>query len=83
MYTGVDFEVDEKGKPVTPVLVSPPFNSVWKTEGLVAIIGTEEETYPAAQPVSATPTALDAIITLPEQQWQILDNDEKFAKYCY
>lgn len=64
MYMGVDFDVDETGEPITPVLVSPPINSVWRTDGLAIVIGTEEELYPAAVKQYSSGTAQPAPETI-------------------
>lgn len=69
MYLGVDFDVDENGKPIPPVLVPPPFTEVSRVDGLAMILSTEEQFHRAMQGGSASssePCAMEVNLTLSE-----------------
>ncbi|KAF7585187.1 hypothetical protein BBP40_011804, partial [Aspergillus hancockii] len=78
MYVGMDFDVDERGAGIVPVLVSPPFTEVSLVDGLGIILGTEEEVKRAGwlEGEVVTPCALDVQLSLSEPLWWILDGDE-------
>ena len=83
MYVGVDFDVDGQGRPIPPVLVSPPLSPV---DGSARILSTEEdfyyETKGSGQATSAGKQNAVAInLTLTEPLWLILGEDEQFRKH--
>ena len=83
MYVGVDFDVDGQGRPIPPVLVSPPLSPV---DGSARILSTEEDSYQAttAPGQASSPGKQNAVainLTLAEPLWSILGEDEQFRKH--
>lgn len=78
MHKGVEFDVDQHGDAVPPVLVSPPFTPISLVDGLALFLSTEEQLQPSS--VSGT-SAIDVNLTLIEPLWSILDEDEEFQKF--
>lgn len=83
MYVGVDFDVDGQGRPIPPVLVSPPLSPV---DGSARILSTEEDFYceTTAPEQASSPGKQNAVainLTLAEPLWLILGEDEQFRKH--
>lgn len=86
MYVDVDFDVDGQGRPIPPVLVSPPLSPV---DGSARILSTEEDFYQrnatTKTPGQASPpgkqNAVAINLTLAEPLWSILGEDEQFRKH--
>lgn len=81
MYVGVDFDVDGKGNPVQPVLVSPPLTEISCVDALAMIMSTDEDLSRVAEQDNSGPNAIDVNLTLTEPLWSILDKDEQFRKH--
>ncbi|OJK03618.1 hypothetical protein ASPACDRAFT_22320 [Aspergillus aculeatus ATCC 16872] len=85
MYCGMDFDADEGGNALAPVLVSPPLTDISRVDGLAFILSTEEELHRATQHEGSrqrSPPSLDVNLTLMEHLWPILAADEQFRQYC-
>ncbi|RAH86614.1 hypothetical protein BO86DRAFT_432008 [Aspergillus japonicus CBS 114.51] len=85
MYCGMNFEADEGGNSLAPVLVSPPLTEISRVDGLAVILSTEEQLHPPTQHEGSrqrSPPSLDVNLTLMEHLWPILAADEQFRQYC-
>ncbi|PLB52555.1 hypothetical protein P170DRAFT_339443, partial [Aspergillus steynii IBT 23096] len=83
MYPGMDFDVDERGDPISPALVAPPFTEVSRVDGLAMIMSTEEDLqHSKTEGRGKKPSAVDVNLTLSEPVWAVLQEDAEFMKHC-
>ncbi|KAF4843229.1 Shikimate O-hydroxycinnamoyltransferase [Colletotrichum siamense] len=85
MYSGVDFEKDLIGNPVRPALVAPPFTEVSLVDGLALMVSTPPEEARERNADGATkstaPQPIDAIFSVSEPVWTLLNDEEGFRKF--
>ncbi|OJJ74368.1 hypothetical protein ASPBRDRAFT_118736 [Aspergillus brasiliensis CBS 101740] len=84
MYVGTDFDVDQDGNVIPPVVVSRPFTDISRVDGLAMVMASEEQFHRASE-ISASsngPCAVYVNYTLSEPLWAYLDKDEEFRELC-
>ncbi|KAJ5780214.1 Transferase [Penicillium paradoxum] len=78
-YIGVDFDVCEDGKPITPALVARAFSESYMVDGMAVVMATEEQVGRNKRK-GGSPCAIDVNLTLDDSLWPILDMDPQFRK---
>ncbi|GKZ31872.1 hypothetical protein AbraIFM66950_000783 [Aspergillus brasiliensis] len=84
MYVGTDFDVDQDGNAIPPVVLSRPFTNISRVDGLAMVMASEEQFHRASE-ISASskgPCAVYVNYTLSEPLWAYLDQDEEFRELC-
>ncbi|EQB51929.1 transferase [Colletotrichum gloeosporioides Cg-14] len=86
MYSGVDFEKDLVGNPVRPALVAPPFTEVSLVDGLALMVSSPPEKARERNADGATKFAasqpIEAIFSVSEPVWTLLNDEEGFRKFA-
>lgn len=84
MYVGTDFDVDQHGNTIPPVVVSRPFTNISRVDGLAMVMASEEQIYRAMDTSvsSKGPCAVYVNYTLSEPLWAYLDQDVEFRELC-
>ncbi|GAA86663.1 hypothetical protein RIB2604_01703770 [Aspergillus luchuensis] len=84
MYVGTDFDVDQHGNAIPPVVVSRPFTDISRVDGLAMVMASEEQVYRFmnTSPSSKGQCAVYVNYTVSEPVWAYLDQDVEFEEIC-
>ena len=77
-YVKTDFDVDQNGQPVAPLLSSTPFTPISNIDGLGYVTATEEQLTRAPGETAA----VDVCLALAAPIWKILDKDPLFRRFA-